>query len=368
MSKAVLAALRDYNCGRDLVCLSAILGVLNTTGLLKGLPQQLKSSDGDFMTLLNVMNEILAVRQSTPAKQFNLDHVCQSRGLKKIQHIIRQALRRYQTLERTLNQSPDFCTQAQTQSGDWELIARSLLAGYADNVFVSMKELQDRSHLFVRYNNRGDLAKLDLQSTLTRPVSTAPVSLVIARDIRHSTAVRATAIISFVGEIKAEWLQYPLERQFDVTDAEEAHLNTANRYSGAQTKFSPQVHMSLGSQKMKFKGSAGTVLNAELHLRQQMITELTFNLSSTPIVGDKSNFARNLESIIKMIHIFNPMKWRWLAERQVEITINSNTATKTCEIVVRGRDSENRNVKKEFDAFIGWLRNCAVIRHPNECK
>ncbi|CAF1353727.1 unnamed protein product, partial [Rotaria sordida] len=105
MSKAVLAAIRDYDCGRDLICLSAILGVLNTTALLKSLPQHLKSPDGDFMTLLKVMDEILLVRQSSPAKQFNLDQVCQSKGLKEIQHIIRQALRRYQTLEKTFNQS-----------------------------------------------------------------------------------------------------------------------------------------------------------------------------------------------------------------------------------------------------------------------
>ncbi|CAF0864151.1 unnamed protein product [Rotaria sordida] len=366
MSKAVLAAIRDYDCGRDLICLSAILGVLNTTALLKSLPQHLKSPDGDFMTLLKVMDEILLVRQSSPAKQFNLDQVCQSKGLKEIQHIIRQALRRYQTLEKTFNQSSDFCARAQVQSGDWELVARSLLAGYSDNVFVSMKELQDRSHLFIRYNNRGDIAKLDLQSTLTRPISTAPVSFVLARDIRHSTAVRATAIISFVGEIKAEWLEYPLEREFDLTNEEETYLNAENRYSDAQTKFSNKINMSLGSQKMKFKGRSGIVLNAELHLRQQMISELKFNLSNTPNPADNSNFSRNLESIMKMTHIFNPMKWRWAAERQVEITINSNTATKTCEIIVKGRDSDNKKVKKEFDVFIGWLRQCAVIRHPND--
>jgi hypothetical protein len=59
------------------------------------------------------------------------------------------------------------------------------------------------------------------------------------------------------------------------------------------------------------------------------------------------------------------MKWRWEAQKQVEITINSNTATKTCEITVKGRDSANKKVKDEFTAFIRWLQNCAVIRHPN---
>ncbi|CAF2052587.1 unnamed protein product [Rotaria magnacalcarata] len=124
--------------------------------------------------------------------------------------------------------------------------------------------------------------------------------------------------------------------------------------------------MSLGSQKMKSKGSSGIVLNAELHLRQQMIDELKFNLTNTSNPADDSNFTQNLESIKKMTYIFNPMKWRWAAEKQVEITINNSTATKTCEIIIKGRDSDNANVKKEFDAFIGWLRIYAVIRHPND--
>ncbi|CAF4933597.1 unnamed protein product, partial [Rotaria magnacalcarata] len=74
---------------------------------------------------------------------------------------------------------------------------------------------------------------------------------------------------------------------------------------------------------------------------------------------------RNLEMIMKMPYIFNPMKWRWEAEKQVKITISSNTNRKTCDITVEGRDSDNQKVKQEFDSFLSWLRNCAVIRHPN---
>ncbi|CAF4652432.1 unnamed protein product, partial [Rotaria sp. Silwood2] len=70
MTQCVLAALRDYNCGRDLICLASILSVLNTTNLLTQIPQRFKSSDGDFMTLLNVMNEILLIKQSVPARAF----------------------------------------------------------------------------------------------------------------------------------------------------------------------------------------------------------------------------------------------------------------------------------------------------------
>ncbi|CAF4410343.1 unnamed protein product, partial [Rotaria magnacalcarata] len=34
MSQAVLAALKDYKCGRDVLRLAAILGVLNTSSIL----------------------------------------------------------------------------------------------------------------------------------------------------------------------------------------------------------------------------------------------------------------------------------------------------------------------------------------------
>ncbi|CAF3879558.1 unnamed protein product, partial [Rotaria sp. Silwood1] len=59
MSKSVLSALNQHNCGRDLIVLSAILGVLNTSSVLKAIPDSMKRSEGDFMSLLNVMNEIL---------------------------------------------------------------------------------------------------------------------------------------------------------------------------------------------------------------------------------------------------------------------------------------------------------------------
>jgi hypothetical protein len=71
---------------------------------------------------------------------------------------------------------------------------------------------------------------------------------------------------------------------------------------------------------------------------------------------------------MKMTRIFNPLIWRWQAEKQVEIIINSNTSTESCEIIAKGRNSDNKKVRQEFASFIGWLRNCAVIRHPNAGK
>ena len=369
MSKAVLDALCHRHCGHDLICLAAILGVLNTTMLFKSIPQNLKSPDGDFMTLLNVMNEILLIRQSVPTHQFNLESVCQVKGLTGVAHIIRQALRRYSTLEKLFNLSDQYRHAAQIKSGDWEMIARALLEGYSDNIFVSLRDLHDRNLHFVRYNGQSDtVAVLDLQSTLTRPLNTAPVSLVIARDIRHSTAIRAKAVLSFLGEIKAEWLEHKIERQVGLIDDEDAYISSANKYSNVLSKFSHRIGMQKNNNTVSLKGSAGVVLAAELHLRQEMTSELRFTLQELNTSTAHENFNRNLKSVMKMTHIFNPLIWRWQAETQTEITINNVTATETCEIIVKGRKSDNKKVRQEFDSFISWLRNCAVIRHPNAGK
>jgi hypothetical protein len=246
------------------------------------------------------------------------------------------------------------------------LIARALLAGYSDNVFVSMRELQDRNHSYVRYNGPNDtIAVLDSQSTLTRPINIAPVSLVLARDIRHSTAVRATAIISFVGEIKSEWLEHRIEREVDLKDEEYTYITGGKIYSDTVSKFGDRVSIVKTNKNISLKGSCGSVLNAELHLRQEMISEIKFTLKELGHPNAHENFGKNLKSVMKMTRIFNPMKWRWQAQKQVEITINSNTSTDTCEITVKGRDSEIRKVKQEFTSFIRWLQGCAVIRHPN---
>ena len=193
MSKSVLSALNQNNCGRDLIVLSSILGVLNTSSVLKAIPSSMKSPEGDFMSLLNVMNEILLVREKVYAtKQFNIAKVCQVKSLTPILHVLKQALRRYVSLEKSFNLSDDYREKAQVSSNDWELIAKSLLNGYGENVFVSMKELQGRTHLFTRYSpSKEDVAVLDLQSTLTRSVTSAPVSLVLARDIRFSSSIQS---------------------------------------------------------------------------------------------------------------------------------------------------------------------------------
>jgi len=71
---------------------------------------------------------------------------------------------------------------------------------------------------------------------------------------------------------------------------------------------------------------------------------------------------------MKMIQIFRPMIWRWEVRKQIKIIINSNTSTKTCEIIIKGKDSTIQIVTQELDSFLSWLEKCAVIRHPNTGK
>ena len=374
MSISVLSAFKS-NCGRDLICLSSILSVLNTSAILKLLPSQFKRPEGDFMTLLNVMEDILLVKQSVPAQQFHLDRVCNSKGLGSVKHILNQAVRRYTNLEKALNLSDDFRQETQIKSGNWELIAKSLLTGYWDQVFVSMKEIQGKIHRFERFyykqKPRVDVAVLDLQSTLTRSISSSPVSLVLARDVRYSTSLRATAVLSFVGEIESSWIEYQLERLVPISDQEVTKLNTEHILSKAKSTFSDiEIKItddmtSNASRALKLKGRSGSVLKAELDIRQQLVTELKFKLQGNRRLDTTAaqNLERNLEGVIAMPWIFNPMIWRWQAQEQVKITVN-NTG-KVCEISCEGRDAQNQSVFSEFQAFLGWLEVCAVIRGPN---
>jgi hypothetical protein len=371
MSVSVLSALNQNNCGRDLVVLSSILGVLNTSSIFKSIPTSMKSPDGDFMTLLNVMNEILLVRENVRPVPFILEKVCQAKNLMPILHILKQALKRYESLEKSFNLSDEYRSKAQVSSNDWKLIAKSLLNGYGENVFVSMKELQGKTHLFTRYSPpKEDFAVLDLQSTLTRAITSAPVSLVLARDIRFSSSIRATAVLSFVGEIKSQWIEHSLKRKITLNLSEETKLNSDNILSKVKQTFS-NVNIQLNNHCLILEGSAGSILDAELDILRQLVVEMKFSLTNQYLSNDKANYdlmKQNLESVSKMTRIFNPMIWRWEAQHQVKITVGNNTIKDECEITIEGRDSQNQLVQKEFQSFLGWLKNCAVIRHPNSGK
>jgi hypothetical protein len=382
MAKAVYSALRKYRCGRDLIILSSILSILNTSAILKSIPSQYKCAEGDFMTLLKVMNTILLVRDSVSSREFDVDRVCNAKGLSACAHIIKQAFRRYTNLERAFTLSDEFREDAQIQSSDWEYIAKALLEGFSDKVFVSLKMLQGKAQQFLKYNveqrksnqqqqeqsdDMTTIAVID-RSSILRPGNKGllPASLVIARDVRYLTAVRSTAILSFLGKIELEWLEYTFTREMKLNEAEEKKLMDDKILQQAINKF-PHVRINIRNHKLIFCGSSRYVLNAELFIRQQLVTVLTFRLES-PNQPNKSNdnLTRNLKSITKMpIDLFGPLRWRWEAEQQVKIRTKMNGKQGTIDITVEGLDSQNQAVKEEFDSFLSWLRSCAVIRDPH---
>jgi len=371
MSKSVAAALNQYACGRDLIVLSSILGVLNTSSVLKLIPDHLKCSDGDFMSLLKVMNVILLIRESVHRSQFNLGNICRAKGLTSIQHVLRQALRRYESLEKSFAHLKEYSSKAQLSSGEnWESIARALLNGFHENVFVSMKELQGKTHMFTRYSPpRSDIAVLDLQSTLSRKFPSPPVALVLARDIRFSSSVRASAVLSFVGEIQPQWIEYTFQRQIKLNTVEQAKLHNENILSTVKQLFS-NVRIQLNNNELILEGSAGNVLEAELDILHQLIQEKRFMLTNA--WSEKLEPAKyklmeqNLQIVSKMPKLFEPMKRRWETQNQVKITINNSTIKDQTEIIIAGRDSQNQLVFNEFQSFLGWLRHAAVMRHPND--
>ncbi|CAF1116769.1 unnamed protein product, partial [Rotaria sordida] len=111
------------------------------------------------------------------------------KGLSNIKHILRQALRRYNT-----------------------------------------KELFERTHLYIQYNGstEDNIAELDSQSVLARSTNKIPPALVLARDIRYSTSIRSKAILSLVGTIKPEWVEHPIKRQLKINNEEKVRLNSNN--------------------------------------------------------------------------------------------------------------------------------------------
>ncbi|CAF1234620.1 unnamed protein product, partial [Didymodactylos carnosus] len=361
MSKSVLAAIEQYNCGQDLIRIAAILSVLNTSSILKKISPQYKSIHGDFMTLLNIMNAIIEKKRNLPPNQFqdNTEMICAQLDLSSIAHILKRALARYTLFEQFFQLSNVYYHRSQMRSNQWELIAKALLTGFSDNIYLSMKELQGKAHHFTCYNvqtsDKEKFGMIDLASTLSRPISVTPVSLIIARDIRYSSAVRSMVILSFLGEIQSQWLMNQLQREILITD------NEKNRFANgllAQLKNQyTMVHIQIHNQSLILKGLASQVLPLELHILKQLLIKETFDL--IPDNEKNENLLRHIKHLSTAIHIFHPLKWRWLAEKQVEITMRNNRHN--IEIVINGRDANNKAVKEEFQSFIGWLKESVAV-------
>ena len=219
MCTSVYAGLTEYNCGQDMIRLAAILGVLNTDYILKSLPAKYKREQNDYMALLVLMNDIRA----QPSLQDSLEFA-------SISHYLRRALIRLQSFEHFFSTSATHLRQqAQISSkGEWSNVAKALLNGYRENVYVALKVLNGRINQYYRYNvseisSRKKIGTLSLGSTLDRK---KPPHIVIARDIVCSTAQRELCTLSFIGSIEPDWLDNSLERKFEVTQSERDYFQS----------------------------------------------------------------------------------------------------------------------------------------------
>ncbi|CAF1115266.1 unnamed protein product, partial [Adineta ricciae] len=347
MSKAVLSGLETYNCGRDIIRLAAILSVLNTSSVLRHIPSQYIKSEGDFMTLLAVMDAILAEKLVQPPHLFDVDDACKRTGLTVISHHIRRAVIRYDSFQKFFCLPGKYRDVSQRSTkGNWTPIACALLAGYSDNVYLSLAEIQGKkTSLYSLYCCKQD----------------QPLPLVLARDIFVSTDIRDRSIISFLGEIQPEWLDRSLERDITLADKEIKLYNDEIRYSEDFLNISRNILCTLNGKNLNLSGNASHVLTTELHVRRRLVLKHTTLLISK----DETNksLKQNVKALIESLHVFNPMKWRWKAENQVKVIFRDTD--EHGEIIIKARDKDYEKVRKEFDSFVQWLEPCIALHLDN---
>ena len=146
-----------------------------------------------------------------------------------------------------------------------------------------------------------------------------------------------------------------MERKLYLNDTEEEKLDKDKILHNAKQKF-PDIQFQLTNDVLSINGPSGTVLSGELFVLQNLVEDM--KISSSNIAKDSEQYEtlrRNLEGLMKMIRVFNPMKWRWENQEQVKITLEQSP-TAELEITIRGRNSKNRLVQREFIASLIWLQ------------
>lgn len=373
LSKSVAAALTHNHCGHDLIVLASFLSSLNIAPKLSALPFSMQSSDGDFMVLIKVMNAVLDERRYAGFKNTSCKTICQKLGLSSIQHLIKRALRRYDALMRSIKLSGKYHRQAILRSDNWEMIARSLLFGYEDHVFVSMKELYGRLQRYLRYQSqKEEYAVLDHKSMLYSNAKADPVPIILARDIHYSTSIRDRAVLSFLGRIQPEWVMGQVHRRISINATELQKCQTDGILNQIQSTY-PNLQVQFNHDEIVLRGPFSAVYDSERFLLQSLVVpnvvrfQNEFDHSTAP--DDHQRMQQNLALVSKMRHIFKPMEWRYKNEAQAKLIVaNASSTSRTCQVNIRARDKVYQVVLDEITSFIGWLKNSAVVRSADHGK
>ncbi|CAF2062912.1 unnamed protein product [Rotaria magnacalcarata] len=332
MKISVYFGLTKEKCDQDMIRLAAILSVLNTTFILSQLSPQFKQEEeGDYMSLLTLMNAII-----------EKPNMIKNNELEDIDHLLRRALLR-----------------------KWSYIARALLAGHNENLYVALKELNGRIHQYCRYNNvtqeetRKQIAKLDKATTLSQ---LRQPSIVIARDVLCTADVRKLSILSIIGSIQPVWLDNSLIRKFELTSKERIYFQENIRASDDFKAVSQHVCNMVDNKALELSGNAGQVFETERFVRQQLIRPHDWNLVDDDQLDRDKNLKMNVESIRKCLSMFFPLIWRFENEKQAIVRVMKD-GIDNCKILVESRDKDNETIREEFDSFVKWLRKCVSIQH-----
>ncbi|CAF4220315.1 unnamed protein product, partial [Rotaria magnacalcarata] len=332
MKISVYFGLTKEKCDQDMIRLAAILSVLNTTFILSQLSPQFKQEEeGDYMSLLTLMNAII-----------EKPNMIKNNELEDIDHLLRRALLR-----------------------KWSYIARALLAGHNENLYVALKELNGRIHQYCRYNNvtqeetRKQIAKLDKATTLSQ---LRQPSIVIARDVLCTADVRKLSILSIIGSIQPVWLDNSLIRKFELTRKERIYFQENIRASDDFKAVSQHVCNMVDNKALELSGNAGQVFETERFVCQQLIRPHDWNLVDDDQLDRDKNLKMNVESIRKCLLMFFPLIWRFENEKQAIVRVMID-GIDNCKILVESRDKYNETIREEFDSFVKWLRKCVSIQH-----
>lgn len=356
MSTSVYSGLTEFGCGSDMIRLAAILGVLNNNGILHAIPDSLKRPDeGDFMTLVTLMNVISTHKNAVDNAEF-----------KSIAHILRRALVRLKKFENFFQtSSPHLLAASQVMSEDWSNVARALLTGYWENMYVAMKELNGTNKQYYRYNVADETVAQRKQRAVIAYGTTVNLkvhpTIVLARDTVCGTD-RRFCILSFIGIVQPAWLNNTLLRELNITGHEREYLQANVRSSPDFESVAQSVASTISATKIELIGNAGEVLHTELFIRNKLIRLYKWSLVEDNELNNNETLKMNIKHIRKNLHIFHPLAWKYLNETQTPISFTKDDQN-SVSVSVKGRDLDYQAVKNDLDVFVWWLRKCVAIRN-----
>ena len=196
----------------------------------------------------------------------------------------------------------------------WELVAKSLLAGYQNNTFRSVKTFGMRSDNYTLWGAHGQvvenghvrdtLAVINSQSSLSRKGSAEPVDWVFALSFIFPPAPARLAskqppgfeqklIVAVTARIEPEWIPYDVIRRVELFEGEAG-----------------------GPAVRTFRGGAASVAAEELELMKSLRTvELDSTVAVLKVSEDnpeaRSTKEKNLDSLMSMPQVrVGPAKYR----------------------------------------------------------